>query len=500
MQTTAAPTHHRRDLAALGALLAVCLFPLLIKLIYYPQNIGSDDSYIHLQVARNIASGQGWGVNPGVSVNVSTSPLFTLIVALLDRLTANHAIFPAQAVSVLAAAFGLLLVYLRTRRDTRANWAALAAAFSLACSCDLWRWNGAVMEATLGFFWVALILYLFSDWRWTFPGCVLRGVVLALAVLTRPELVLALALCLFLMAVLGKNRWPSWIGLLLGIALPIVPWVVFCKRTFGNILPTTFYAKATNHLILWNPVIPRQFGLLIVEAFFWPALLLAAMLIVLRFRLPSPVLRKALLPAGLLLAVAAFYYLRTPALESVGRYLLPFLPCAGYLLGLVLPVAAGKLNRPAFRWLVGTALTLHLLTSLALNHIFIAPTMRAFQTEYKASMVAAAEYLAAHSSPATRVLVKSDIGVVSYTGDGRFFIADGGALASPELRGLSFTQQIAASRPQFVLHSFSAAPGDLAPLFPGLQPVWFHRFKQHGLEASLGMTSLVTNIYRVKSR
>lgn len=480
------------------AILIVCLLPLLIKLFYYPHNIGSDDSYIHLQVARNIATGQGWGVNPGVSVNVSTSPLFTLVVAALDLIAPSHVAVLAQAISALAAIFGLLLVYLRTRFDTGLDWAAFVAAFSLACSCNLWRWNADVMEATLGFFWVALVLFLFGSRRASVAQCLLRGFVLGLAVLTRPEMALMCALCFALTAVFDPHRWRSLAGMIAGFAIPVTPWVLFCEHLFGKILPTTFYAKATTYLIFWNPIIPRQFAWLIAESFLWPALLFAVILAIVRFKMPRPVLEKALLPAGLLLGIGAFYYLRTPALESTGRYLLPFFPCAGYLLGLLLPVALVKLQPRALAWLVGVAMLLHLVTSLAINQIYIAPTLKAFQSEYRAAMADAADYLVAHTQPSDRVLIHSDIGVVSYEARGRFVIADGGALASPELRGLTVPGQIQVSKPRYLLESFGISPGDLAPLIPGLKPVWSRRFKQHGLAAALDVPYWVSNIYLVE--
>ena len=42
-----------------------------------------DDAWIHLQLARNLSAGNGFGLNAGESVSLSTAPLWTLIVALL---------------------------------------------------------------------------------------------------------------------------------------------------------------------------------------------------------------------------------------------------------------------------------------------------------------------------------------------------------------------------------------------------------------------------------
>src|SRR6476620_12695634 len=44
-----------------------------------------DDSWIHLQFASNIASGQGFSYNPGIPVAGSTAPLWTLVLAIPAR-------------------------------------------------------------------------------------------------------------------------------------------------------------------------------------------------------------------------------------------------------------------------------------------------------------------------------------------------------------------------------------------------------------------------------
>ncbi len=41
-----------------------------------------DDTWIHLQFARNVAEGQGFSFNPGVSSSGSSAPLWTLVLAV----------------------------------------------------------------------------------------------------------------------------------------------------------------------------------------------------------------------------------------------------------------------------------------------------------------------------------------------------------------------------------------------------------------------------------
>ena len=55
---------------------SLALIPALVKLLCYPRNIGSDDAYIHLQIATNFVHGLGWGINPHQPVNLIHEPGF----------------------------------------------------------------------------------------------------------------------------------------------------------------------------------------------------------------------------------------------------------------------------------------------------------------------------------------------------------------------------------------------------------------------------------------
>ncbi len=58
-----------------------CFVPHLLKWVYYASYPGFDDAFIHLRVADNVASGRGWGINAFEPINVSSSPLFTMLLA-----------------------------------------------------------------------------------------------------------------------------------------------------------------------------------------------------------------------------------------------------------------------------------------------------------------------------------------------------------------------------------------------------------------------------------
>jgi hypothetical protein len=481
-------------LSAVAILLG--LFPSLIKLLYYPHNIGSDDAYIHLQVARNVVSGHGWGLNLNAPENLSSSPAFTSLLILISLLT-SHVISAMQVLSSIASFVGLLLIYLTVRLETNSEFIALISEASAALSCNLWRWNGTVMEATIAFFIVSLLMFQLSQRRLDSQYHFILGVISGLATLLRPELLLAAFFCVLVIAVrVRSGRKVVSVGIFIaGVAVTLAPWIAFARANFNAYLPTTFYAKSIPHLIVWNQAILKQMLELTGESFLWPTLLISGLFIrLLRSRLEI-FWQAYLLPAGLLLSVTSFYYLKTPGLESPGRYMLPFLPCAAVLLGLISSDSAFSWNHILYIRMAMIVVVLQLATSLVINQVYLAPILASFESEYGESMRSAADFIAHRvHSPNESVLVEVDVGLLAYRANGRFRIYDGGGLASPELIHLAPADQVQAVQPDYVIES----QGDEAAEWNGkdggrLRSIWHRRYRQHSISQSIPY--LFANIY-----
>ena len=483
----------------LTSVAVLALIPTWIKLLCYPNNIGSDDAYIHLQVARNVVSGHGWGLNAGTPVNLSSSPAFTLLLIAISHLTV-HVIPVMQVLSCIASGLGLLLIFLTVYSETGSAYPALLAEGSASFSCNLFRWNGTVMEACCAFFVVALLLFLFRSERVSTRKIFFFGVVSGVATLLRPELFLVTLLCTCVVAVRSdpKRRIQgavSVLAMLAGASFCLIPWLIFARITFHNYLPTTFYAKSYPHLIAWNPIIAKQMLELTGESFLWPALLLAAFgWLLLRWRV-TIAWKRLLLPIGLPLGVTAFYYLKTPGLESAGRYMLPLLPCAAVALGVIcFEVASVKESRLVVALSIAM-MSLHVVTSLAINQIYLAPTVARFEEEYGATMRAAAEFIATQTSFSNEgVLVEADVGVLAYAANGRFLIYDGGGLASPELVHLSPAEQVQLVQPAYIVESQGSEAAEWEGKDGGrLRALWSRMYKQHSV--SQKVPYLFANVY-----
>jgi arabinofuranosyltransferase len=192
-----------------------------------------DDSWIHFQFARNLAEGHGFSYNPGVPVAGSTAPLWTLVLGALFLVTGSHPLL-VKLVGA-AASLGAAFVTGRLARawsDDRAA-ALLAAALAALSGPVLW---GALsgMEVSLAALLVAAGLLAHTRGRE-----LAAAILLALAVLARPEAMLVLGLT-WVAGPLTPGRTVRYT--VAGIVI-IGPWVAFNLVTGGTPLPATAAAK-----------------------------------------------------------------------------------------------------------------------------------------------------------------------------------------------------------------------------------------------------------------
>ncbi len=217
------------------ALLAVLLVVVLLAAFWeYTQ----DDVFITYAYSRNIALGNGFVFNSGEHVQGTTTPLYTLIMAIVYRITPDllHA---GNALSALFLLLGGVLALTIPRQGTT-RIGQIGLILILLTSPLIYVSFG--METL---FYFALLMG--SFWLWA------RGrrsfAILAAAALTWTRadgVVLGLTLCLVALWEVRQTR-PIWravpwrLGLL--YLLAILPWFAFAWLYFGSPLPNTFSAK-----------------------------------------------------------------------------------------------------------------------------------------------------------------------------------------------------------------------------------------------------------------
>lgn len=492
--------------AELWAIISIAAVPLLVKLLCYPSYPGSDDVFVHFRIVRNFVAGLGWGMDPHQPLNLSSGPLYTALLALcalfgLDPLPSG--MFISAAAGFLAVvALHRLLVVLGLGPVSRVAGAVLAAS-----NIYLWRWNGTAMETTLAILLVTLACVVFhgsepqnapANGRHT-RAYLLTGVIVGLAVLSRFELVLILPCFAVARLVQSRNGWFSaCVTMGAGTIMVILPWIAFSLWSFDSLIPTPFVAKTSSGLVLWNPAVTGDLIKLVVSSFGLPLLALAALTLAALRRRSWPPLHRLIRAIDIWLfplVLATFYYLKTPALQSSARYYLPALHLIAAVFACMLHVLLQPGGGAALRRAVYVTLASHVAVALLFNQWRVSPVLDRYRDEYWRTMESAAEFLRGYDTTAKEgVLVEIDFGTLWYYAGDECQFFDGGAVASPDLRGLTVEEKIRRKQPRLIVETLGTRVAEMADTVPGLQLVWHREFRSHSI--SRRDATYVCNIYK----
>jgi len=216
----------------LGVLSAAALFLARERAIAHVWGFPLDDAWIHAQIARNIANGQGMSFNPGERVAGSTGPLYTILLALLYRWTGEF-VWTAKILGVICqCASGALIFFAMLRWDPRGKVKALIAGFITALSPALLWASLSGMEISLYLLLVCAGIYFYA--REQYQATILAW---ALGVWVRPD---GLFLLILGLGFLRKDLWKS---ALLAMAV-VIPFFLFNLAVGGTLFPQTVGAKA----------------------------------------------------------------------------------------------------------------------------------------------------------------------------------------------------------------------------------------------------------------
>ena len=411
-----------------------------------------DDSWIHLQFARNLAEGRGLAYNPGELVTGSTAPLWTALLALLFFLPGSVIVW-TKLVGVVLHLAGVAATWRLARGlGLGEGLASLAAVLTLATSWLVWSALSG-MEIPL-FVFLSLSGMILHLKERADPGRPpLSAGVLAVAALARPEGLLLLVLALLDRCLVfdrdpeggeGELVWrrPPLGSVLGGAALAacaLVGPILFYRWAGGGFLPTTFAAKGGE----LRGLLPNlQYVDTVLGILFRPqpymVLLAGAGILALVERLGTP-RDRGLLPALWLIALPVVYSTMSPGskglLGNFGRYYFPFFPVLAVLgvLGLERAAAAlgprlqaGRLRLPV-RVVLVVLILWPTLSTLAQGAARYAQNVANVQD----SDVAAARWLAPWLHP-DAVLAVNDIGALKFLLPNR--VIDLAGIANPEIR------------------------------------------------------------------
>ncbi len=436
----------RRDVViVIAALIGVAVYVVAAHVTGGP-GFPLDDSWIHQTYARNLGLSGQWAYVPGIPSAGSTSPLYTVLLAVGYALRAPFFAWTYSLGALFLAATGLISARMAERLYPAIRNVGLWTGLALVMAWHL-VWTAASGMETVLFAALALLAMLVA-WREMDGGSnrahVGHGVVFGLVggalIATRPEGVIVIGLIGLLMLVArpqpNQVSFLAWgAGALVGSLIALMPYALLNLTLNGTVLPNTFSAKQAEYadylsqpflVNLWNVVQPLTAGgqLLLI-----PGILVGIIALARRVaarRCEALFLVPALWPAAHIL----IYTLRLPVNFQHGRYVIPALApliCIG--VGGTMLLAAQR-----YRSLFGRVLSRSLtITTLSLFVLFLVLGATIFGREVQminSDMVVASRWLADHIPP-DQLLAVHDIGAVGYYAPRP--ILDLAGLVSPEV-------------------------------------------------------------------
>jgi hypothetical protein len=388
-----------------------------------------DDTFIHLQFAKNFRDGHGLVFNPGERVFGTTSPLWSLGLGVLGRTGADLDAL-ARGASVLFGLASLAAVALALRRFLGATvsahgFAAGRAEAAWACgvlafAADAWlvRWSATGMETSCGVFLVAAGFAAYFARRPWGNRVWLPALWWSVAALVRPEAGLLVVLLVVRVLLAHGPARPRLerAAIVVAVAAAVqAPWLAYAASFYGTLAPATLAAKTaggTGPVVFLDSLV-RQAQELVprgIEGLAFLALLppLAAALWHRR--------AEHFLPLAWLLGVPLVYALR--GVHPISRYLLPLAPVLllyGWSALAALAASERRDPRRAYGVLAG-ALALSLAVNLAIHVRWVVPHARTFSADARRTLGGYGAWARDHTPPGTPFAIP-DIGLFAYVAD-----------------------------------------------------------------------------------
>jgi hypothetical protein len=439
-------------------ILLVCLLVVLTELPFLEYI--TDDTFIHLQFAKNFSAGHGFSFNAGEPTYGFTSPAWVLLISGVG-LTGAELLWTSKALGLLSLLVGAALFYALALRVSSDRYLARTAAVVWAVNAWSVRWGISGMETSLVATWAVCSLYLFL--RELSAGRSRHHPwVLGLACLVRPEAVLLLVICGAAAALSSsERRWRQAARTVLPGAVVCLAWFSYAFVKFGTVSPNTVAVKAGRFISLARAgestyVVGKILGL--TNA---PELILAASAIAAAVLSRTAARRPSafhLAAVGWLVLLPAAYVLRD--VQVVSRYLVPVIPFLVLYGFLALRSTAGAVGplRARVRQLTFGLAAVCVCLNLGVLGLVAYPHTHSFSRDMRRSLVYLGKWFALNT-PADATVALPDIGAFAYYSDRR--VVDLGGLVTPEmipvLRGHELDQVITdflfarVSRPDYVI-------------------------------------------------
>jgi hypothetical protein len=244
------------------------------RLLYAP----CDDAYIFLVYAKNLIQGNGLTFN-GMVVEGFSSPLWVALISIfglsgIDLPVLMQILSTLSGLFALFATYALSTVLLKEQTEQYQYWSLIPPAL-LAATGDFAFYLGSGLEQILFTGLIALGAAYFAKKSTSALNSITLPVILALAILTRPEGVL-FAMAVFIQGIfVTKSIRPS-IKSGLKLTAILAPILLLKRLYFGYWLPNTYYIKSGSGLantlhgkVYLAQNLPRYLAVVILFALFF---------------------------------------------------------------------------------------------------------------------------------------------------------------------------------------------------------------------------------------
>lgn len=226
-----------------GYIFLLIAFLIFIVNIFQKLQYSPDDTYIYLQYAKNIASGNGFSFNPGEESYGVTSPLWVLFLTV-PYIIGFDGFWFAKCLDLMAALLSILLFFRLASIFFKDDIMRFVATGIFVLNAWFIRWAFTGMETSFAVMLVVLIFLLY--FRDKLP---LMFFILGLFYLTRPEGFI-LTIGLFAIVLINKIKQKQFnifeIGkYILLTSIPVLIFLAYAKMSFGTLMPNTALGKST---------------------------------------------------------------------------------------------------------------------------------------------------------------------------------------------------------------------------------------------------------------
>jgi hypothetical protein len=209
-----------------------------------------DDAFITFRIVENISDGFGFVYNLGERLLGTSTPLFTLFLALLRRFGLSDLGSAAHLVNSLADGISTIILGLMALRLTGSRLAAISVGLAWAVCVPSIFFARSGMETSL------FVLSITATFHALLVKAPLPAAAFSsLSVLIRPDGVLVLLLAALVVLFLHRSQI-----LLFAMfsATIVLPWILYATMYFGNPIPNSALVKASG-TILPELVLKRLF-------------------------------------------------------------------------------------------------------------------------------------------------------------------------------------------------------------------------------------------------